>query len=219
MERVDREQWDTLWRGICELSAFFPEGIVFIGGVAVYLHVRGSKVPDAWVEFSHDGDFYISLADFADLRDLEEVTQNRRLSKYQLIKNGIEFDVYLEFRHTLRVPYAAAHAASSVIENVRVACLEHLMLLKLDAYADRRGSAKGRKDERDLIRIAYLLSQQRTIHRDRLTPLLTPQDVEAMSSVSRSTEIATMTDSAKHAAKLRSEIMKVVRTLRTVVQS
>ena len=143
--RTDEEEWEALWRGIDELSGFFPEGIVFIGGVAVYLHARLAKLSGAWIEFSHDGDFYISLSDYADLRDIEEVTTNRRLNKHQIIKDGIDFDIYLEYRNDLRVKYADALAASTVIENVRVASLEHLLLLKLDAYEDGCTAPRGAK--------------------------------------------------------------------------
>lgn len=44
-------------------------------------------------------------------------------------------------------------ANSVVIDGIRCASLEHLLILKLDAYADRKNSAKGDKDERDLIKI------------------------------------------------------------------
>ncbi len=215
---VEQEQWDALWRGICELSDYFPEGVVFIGGVAVYLHVRGAKVPEKWVEFSHDGDFYISLADFSDLRDIEEVTQNRRLSKYQIIKHGMEFDVYLEYRHSLRIPYANVHAASKIVENVRIAALEHLLLLKLAAYEDRRGSAKGRKDERDLIRIGHLL-MRRPIHKDWVAPYVNPVDINLLSKVVHSAEVAGLSTNPKHTAALRAELTKLISVLRPMVSS
>lgn len=218
MHPVDQEQWTALWRGICELSSHFPDGIVFIGGVAVYLHVRGAKVPEAWVEFSHDGDFYISLADFADLRDIEEVTQNRRLSKYQFIKNGVDFDVYLEFRHTLRIPYADVFSASSIVENVRIASLEHLLLLKLAAYEDRRGSAKGRKDERDLVRIVHLLAR-RAIRKPWLAPFVNQVDADLVGSLTRSAELAGLTTTPKQAAGLRADVTKVAELLQSLVSS
>jgi hypothetical protein len=181
--RTDEEEWQALWRGICELSSYYPEGIVFIGGVAVYLHVHGDKDPSVWVEFSHDGDFFISMRDFADLRDMEEVTTNRRLNKHQIIKEGIDFDIYVEHRNGLRIPYADIAAASSVIEEVRVAAAEHLLLLKLDAFHDRRASAKGRKDERDLIRIAHVL--HRRVRVGLLEPFVNEQDVDLLAGVLR----------------------------------
>ena len=214
---VDPEVWAALWRAICELSELFPEGLVFIGGIAVYLHARAARLASWGIEFSHDGDLYVSLADFSDLRDVEEVTANRRLNKHQFIKNGIEFDVYLEYNNSLRVPYADAWARSSVIDNVRVASLEHLVLLKLDAYADRRASAKGRKDERDLIRIAHILSRQR-LHKQWLEPYLAPEDVQLLADVSKSSEFVAMTRNAKQASDLRADFRTLLNVTRGAVE-
>lgn len=152
------EEWNALWKGIREINDLFPDGVVFIGGVAVYLHIDRDALPAGFVEFSHDADLYFSLADFADLRDIEEVTANRRLNKHQIIRHGVEYDIYLERHNSLAVPYSEARAHSVVIDGMRVACLEHLLVLKLDAYGSRKGSSKGAKDERDLIRICYLLA-------------------------------------------------------------
>lgn len=205
----EQDAWDTLWRGICELSGFFPEGIVFIGGIAVYLHAKAAGLPEVWIEFSHDGDFFISLSDLADLRDLEEVTANRRLSKHQLIKEGVDFDVYIEHNNLLRIPYSAAAESSIVIDKVRVASLEHLLLLKLAAYSDRRGRAKGRKDERDLIRICYILSS-RKIRKALLAPYIDAKDIELMRSMVRSSEFLVLGQSVPKANHLRSTFVKVL---------
>jgi predicted nucleotidyltransferase len=37
-----------------------------------------------------------------------------------------------------------------VLGGIRVASLGHLLVLKLEAFADRRGSTKGDKDAKDL---------------------------------------------------------------------
>lgn len=217
MATVDPEQWGALWTGICELSEYFPDGVVFIGGVAVYLHARAGHVPENWIEFSHDGDLYISLSDFGDLRDYEEVVANRRLTKHQFIKNGIDFDVYLEHNNGLRVTYSDVRAHSVVIEQVRVASLEHLLLLKLDAYADRRGSAKGRKDERDLVRITHLMAAPYRPQRKQLKPYLTIRDVELLSVVLRaSPEFGRMSADHKQTKLLRENFERLVRLVRDI---
>ncbi len=41
---------------------------------------------------------------------------------------------------------------------IRVACLEHLVILKTKAFLDRQGTSKGNKDEDDLVRIFFQLS-------------------------------------------------------------
>lgn len=207
---VESEEWAKLWAGIREISELFPHGIVFIGGVAVLLHVREQKLPERFIELSHDGDFYVSLADFADLRDLEEVTANRRLNKHQIIKNGMEFDVYLENHNALTVKFTDALAASKVIDGVRVASLEHLLVLKLDAFASRRGSAKGAKDERDLIKICFLLSES-TLHPERLTNYLTNEAVTTLGLVRQSAEFMTLCGGNAHQARdLRTGVLRVI---------
>ena len=82
----------------------------------------------------------------ADLRDLEQLTPNRGLSKHQLIKRGIEFDVYTERHSALIVPYDQVIASSINFDLLKVAALEELFVLKLEAYRDRYSSTKGSKD-------------------------------------------------------------------------
>jgi hypothetical protein len=129
-------------------------GAVFIGGVAVYLHA--SQKLERLAEASHDADMYIGLSDLTDLRDQEELTQNRRLNKQQFIKSGISFGVYVEKNNALAVPYDEILVESNSIDGINVASLGHLLILKLDAAIDRAGSNKGQKDIRDIIRILLL---------------------------------------------------------------
>jgi len=159
MKSASDNEWPKLLAACRELAELFPEGLVFIGGIAVYFH--SGKTPDNFGEFSHDGDFLMSLADFADLRDLYEVTRNRRLTKHQLIKNGIEFDVYVEHQNNLAVPFDEALCYSEIIDGVRVASLEHLLVLKIDAANARAGTGKGDKDDRDVARIVLLMGEPR----------------------------------------------------------
>jgi hypothetical protein len=137
-----------------EISERFPDGLVFIGGIAVYLHAINHDTTINYAETTHDADFYISIADMADLRDLEEVASNSRRSKHQMIKKGFAFDIYTERFSSLVVPYDVVASHSTLYGGVRVAALEHLMVLKLEAFFDRKGSAKGEKDAKDLLRIA-----------------------------------------------------------------
>lgn len=155
-------EWEKLLSKTEEISGFF-ESIVLIGGVAVYLHAMKQQ-KTGYAESSHDGDFVISLADYADMRDFAEVTSNKRLSKHQMIEGGLEFDVYVENVDKLAIPYAviAANADTCPMEKteVKIACLEHLLSLKMAAYSNRKALAKGRKDARDVIRIMFLSEGQ-----------------------------------------------------------
>lgn len=153
----EQDTWKLVWKGLRELAEWFPDGMILIGGVAVYLH-SGNRFSEHLLEVSHDADFYLSLMDYADLRDLEEVTQNRRLGKHQVIKNGVDFDVYVESQHRLSVPFSDVQAHAQTIQGFRVAHPAHLLVLKTDAAISRAGSSKGEKDLRDIARIGAMLT-------------------------------------------------------------
>lgn len=149
------EAFQKILGEVARLAEEHP-GHVFIGGVAVYLHAVNNPRTKDRAETSHYADFMLSLAEFADLRDTDEVVANRRLSKHQLIRHGVEFDVYVERQNNLIVPYDEASAHAVAYGAIRVACLEHLLVLKLEALRDRFQSAKGDKDARDLVTIARI---------------------------------------------------------------
>ncbi|MGA2125780.1 MAG: hypothetical protein ABSG76_06460 [Xanthobacteraceae bacterium] len=148
---MDDDEWNRLLRAAREIQKWFPEGVTFIGGLAVYAQAADRAETAKFASMSHDADFMILLPDFADLRDIEVLTPNRRLGKQQFSKDGFEFDVYVEGQHDLPVPVAEAVAWSQSKRELCVACPEHLLVLKLKAYADRKGTGKGSKDEDDVI--------------------------------------------------------------------
>lgn len=206
-------QWNALWKGIREINDLFPDGVVFIGGVAVFLHINQDALPAGFIEFSHDADLYFSLADFADLRDMEEVTANRRLDKHQIIKHGVEYDIYLERHNSLAIPYAEAIAHSVVIDNIRTACLEHLLVLKLDAFSSRKGSSKGAKDERDLIRICYLLARK-GIEMGLVTAYLDGDRLDLLKGLRNSPGFLVLCEGNAHKARpVRDAVSKVVKKI------
>lgn len=178
------QEFEVLLSACSEVSELFPEGVVFIGGIAVFLHAKNQPTTADLAEFTHDADFYISLADMGDLRDIEEVTPNRRLSKHQMIKRGFEFDIYTERQSSLIVPYDQVVVHSKVFDHIRVAALEHLLVLKLEAFADRKGTAKGDKDAKDLIRIAAV-SRHAGFNAELAAPHLRDQHLSLLESVER----------------------------------
>lgn len=174
-------------------------GHVFIGGIAVYLHAIHRPESRELAESSHDADLMLSLADFADLRDQDEVVANRRLSKHQLIRHGVEFDIYVERQNHLLVPYdeAAAHRVS--YGAIQVICLEHLVVLKLEALRDRFHSSKGDKDMRDLVTISRLAGQD---FRPALSgPFMRPAHLEMLEHVEASPVFTYMAKGNAHEAK------------------
>jgi hypothetical protein len=151
---------DPIIAEILQLNESYPTGLIAIGGVAVYLHT----VHDGRQEFAettHDIDFYLSKEHLGSLRDQEELTPNPKLHKQQIVRRGIEMDIYVEHQHRLAVPYEDLDRYSTVIDGVRVAAKEHLLALKIDAAIDRFGSGKGDKDAKDLVNLVVLLDKPR----------------------------------------------------------
>lgn len=139
---------------ICiDTGRLYEPGMIFIGGIAVYMHAVNKVGAAEFAEATNDADVYISIAGFSDLRDIEELSANSRLSKHEFQKGGFSFDVYTERQARLPVPYSevAAHAVET--NGVYIAAPEHLLVMKLEAAVDRHGSVHGQKDAKDVIRL------------------------------------------------------------------
>jgi hypothetical protein len=198
---TDRE-FEELLSACGEIARAFPAGVVFIGGIAVYLHAKNHPQTAPLADTTHDADFYISLADMGDLRDLEEVTPNRRRSKHLLVKRGFEFDIYTERQSALIVPYDAVVAASVIYGDIRVASLEHLFALKLEAFLDRKDSRKGDKDAADLLRIAAVAERAPSLFRiDLCAPYVRAAHLPLLDRVERGPYATAMAKGNAVAAK------------------
>ena len=106
---------------LCQSLSDTLPGVVFIGGVAVYLHSCEAEIAAIVPESSHDADFMISFSGYGGLKDMEEITYNSRLRKHQMIVGDVEFDVYVERLNGLIVPYDDVHAQADTIGTVQVA--------------------------------------------------------------------------------------------------
>ena len=188
---METAEFNTLLSTCKEFSDLHP-GLVYIGGIAVYLHAINSKSARQLAEFTHDADFYISMADMSDLRTTEELTANRRLNKHQLVKSGFEFDIYTERQSSLIVPFDQVSAHAIDYDGIRVACPEHLLALKLEAYRDRRASSKGDKDARDIARLAVIAHNGAPFDANRCAPFLSEEHVDLLETVQRSPAMAAL---------------------------
>lgn len=151
--------WAKILSNFKDFVAAYPNDVVAIGGVAVYLHVKNT-LGSNFLESSHDVDFYISLAALSALRDLEEVVPNRRLGKSQIVHEGVEYDVYVERNNKLAIPYDEIVSQAVNLDGIRCAALGHLLILKCEAAKDRQNTAKGDKDFRDIAKIVVAMSVQ-----------------------------------------------------------
>ena len=180
------------------LSQDLPN-LVFIGGVAVYLQALNRANGVVKPETSHDADLMISFLDYGILKDEAEITHNKRLAKHQMIVDDIELDVYVEHLNNLIVPYDAVFMNSIVIEGIRVACLEHLLVLKLEAFKIRGSSGKGEKDRRDIAKIGLLLG--RKADADLIVPYLYSELVSLLKNIAKSSVFFELCSHNAHAAK------------------
>ncbi len=192
------DDWDEILRHSRELCGFFPEGLAFIGGVAVFAHTQAHPSLRRYTAFSHDGDLVIARADFMDLRDIEVVTTNRRLNKHEFRREKLQFDVYEEGSSGLVVPVAEILASSQGKEGLRVACLEHLLVLKLEAYKERRSTPKGEKDAGDAFKIV-LLAADADIAKTRLA-YLDDEHVDHLRAIRRESTALRLTQGNRHEA-------------------
>jgi hypothetical protein len=209
---MDAREFEILLSTCHDVASLFPDGVVFIGGIAVYLHAKNLPATADLAEFTHDADFYISIADMGDLRDIEEVTPNRRLSKHQMKKNGFEFDIYADRQSTLIVPYDAVAAASAVVGGIRIAALEHLLVLKLEAFSDRKDSAKGDKDAKDLIRIAAVAAWgKKRLRPERMAAYTTDTHLALLKRIEKGPHALSLArGNAMYAKKLRQTLSSAV---------
>lgn len=196
--KYEHDEWSKINKFIDELTKWFPDGLVFIGGIAVFYHCISSSHKEL-AETSHDIDFALRLIDFDDLRDLEDVSYNPRLVKHTFSKDDLEFDVYVERRNKLPIDFSDLYAKSELIQGVRVACSEHLLLLKVVSFKDRGGSAKGDKDKRDLVRIMLSMND---FNAQNISSIWYEEITNVLDSVAADTKIfVKMASGNDHAAK------------------
>jgi hypothetical protein len=142
------------------IREWFPDDAVFIGGFGVNLHCISLEGLSDLASYTHDVDIFISRTALVDLVDLEVVVSNKRRSKSQFTKFGIEVDVYVEGKSSLAVDFDEIMPFSEHVSGFRVASLEHIMVLKSYAWLNRSGSDKGRKDELDICLLLMALASK-----------------------------------------------------------
>lgn len=118
---------------------------VLIGGWAAYLlngHGKSKAI-----------DIIVDYAVLDQLRaDHPRLVKNQRLRKYEIPGEYFDIDIYLPFfSTTLSIPPEYIQQHTMVIDGFEVPETAALLALKLGAYADRSGTAKGDKDLTDIM--------------------------------------------------------------------
>jgi hypothetical protein len=171
--------------------------------VATYLHAIHSPRFGALAEGTHDIDLYLPIDALTSLRQTDNVVANARLNKQQIIRNNVEVDVYIEHQHKLVVPFEDANTQAVTYGETRVACLEHLLPLKMEAFGARSASTKGDKDARDVARIGCIAGN--TIRTPLVMRYLRREHLAVLNDIAKSEWFVDLARGNKHEArKLRS---------------
>lgn len=121
---------------------------ILIGGWAVFLYTHALK--------SKDIDMIIDYSALAKMRENYEVVKNERLKKYEIKTGEFDIDIYLKHYSKLGIDITEIEKNTLSLQGFFVPQPEFLFLLKLFAWENRRGSAKGQKDELDIFSLAIL---------------------------------------------------------------
>jgi len=121
---------------------------VLIGGWAIYFYTKSLK--------SKDIDFVTTIEELKRIGLEMNIHKNERLRKYEIKLKGIDVDIYIPYWSKLIVPPEDIIENARIVEGFKIADVEDIIILKLDAEIDRKRSIKGFKDRVDII--ALLLS-------------------------------------------------------------
>lgn len=176
---------------------------ILIGGVATQLHVQRRPLAGLPLEATHDADAALSAHAMGIIRDVLPTTPNDRLHKEQVVMDGIDVDLYPQFKSRLRFNYDDLAPYAQRYRGFQIAAIPHLILLKVDAIKDRGPSEKGAKDRRDTAKLLVLLHgspQARAL----LQGLATGSDLRDLAAVVRSDAFMKIVKgNSKAAAQLR----------------
>lgn len=165
------------WAVLQDLRRRFK--FALIGGWATWIHTRGAK--------SRDIDIIVDYPVLAELRLAYPVQKNERLRKYEIKADGFDIDIYLpHYSTTLAVPPEVVLQRLENREGFAVPDVETLLVLKLGAWKDRRGTPKGEKDLMDILALEPLTT------RDRLAATL----AEIIADPRRERELLALFDAA-----------------------
>ena len=193
-----------------EIGRLYEPGLVFIGGIGVYLHAINTPGLAELAEATRDADLYISISGFSDLREIEELSANTRLNKHEFRKGGFSFDVYTERQSGLPVPYAEVAADVREYDGVKVAAPEHLLVLKLEAAVERKGSEHGRKDVKDIIRL-MLVAAASTFDAKRCAAFMQDRHLAMLEEIAKGPEFLSLArGNAKEAKAMRQQFSAVL---------
>lgn len=129
------------WKLLQKLKNEF--NFILIGGWAVFLYTKTLK--------SKDIDLVLEWESLAKIRQKWEVFKNERLKKYEAHVEEVEIDIYVPFYSNPGIAAEEIKKWTQSLEGFTLPKKEILLILKLGAFSQRKGSVKGRKDLIDII--------------------------------------------------------------------
>lgn len=135
------------WRLLTRLAKTYK--FVLIGGWAVWLYTRQLK--------SKDIDIIVNLDQLAKLKTRFDFVKNSRLKKYEFRADEVQVDVYTPYYSTPGgIPAETILQHPVKLEGFTVPRPEILLTTKIFTWANRRGSAKSKKDFLDILGLLSL---------------------------------------------------------------
>lgn len=103
---------------------------------------------------SKDIDIIVDYEELAKMKEDYGVFKNDRLKKYEIKTGEFDIDIYLPHYSDLGIDVEKIAGLAVSREGFIVPPMEILLMLKLCAWRERKASAKGRKDELDILGLA-----------------------------------------------------------------
>jgi hypothetical protein len=143
------EYWNTLlteksWEILQKLKRQYD--FILIGGWATYLYAKQQK--------SKDIDMVVDIKELQKLKQ-ENLMKNQHLKKYEIKREEIDVDIYVEYFSKLAIPVEDIKNYTTKIEGFTVVMPEILLILKQGAELDRGDSIKGEKDKIDILSLLF----------------------------------------------------------------
>jgi len=143
------EFWNSLlteksWNILQELKKEYK--FILIGGWAVYLFTNKQK--------SKDIDIVVSIDELRKFKS-QNLSKNDKLRKYEIKKEEIDIDIYVEHYSKFAISVEDIKNYATKIQGYNVIIPEVLLILKQNAYSDRKDSIKGEKDLIDIMSLLF----------------------------------------------------------------
>ena len=135
---VTQKSWELLKKLNKQLN------FIVIGGWGIFLWTHAMKSKDLDIILTRWDDLEVIKKQF-------EARKNDRLKKYEIVISDIDVDIYIPHYSQLVIPCEDLITMTTVRGGFEVLKPEPLMILKQQAFIDRKDSIKGQKDRVDIL--------------------------------------------------------------------